>query len=140
MRNSAATLFAKPITTLLDQDSHFFISSSFWHENRNFRNLFKHRYPIRLLLVDALAVSRPRGGARTRANVSSTVQIGNYERFYFPHPGFVAHNVVVRLHGSTYILLLVTVDTPLKIVSHCSPAICRWGCPMFCTESTLTKP
>ncbi len=43
--------------------------------------------------------------------LSSTVQVGSYKRFYFPHPGFVAHNVVVRLHGSTNIPPLATVDT-----------------------------
>jgi hypothetical protein len=42
---------------------------------------------------------------------SSTVQVGSYKRFYFPHPGFVAHNVIVRLHGSTNIPPLAIVDT-----------------------------
>jgi hypothetical protein len=42
---------------------------------------------------------------------SSTVEVGSYKRFYFPHPGFVAHNVVLRLHGSTNIPALATVDT-----------------------------
>jgi AsmA-like C-terminal region len=42
---------------------------------------------------------------------SSTIQVGSYQRFYFPHPGFVAHNVVLRLHGSTDIPPLASVDT-----------------------------
>jgi hypothetical protein len=42
---------------------------------------------------------------------SSTVQVGSYKRFYFPRPGFVAHDVTVRLHGSTNIPPLATVET-----------------------------
>jgi hypothetical protein len=42
---------------------------------------------------------------------SSTSQVGSYQRFYFPHPGFVAHNVILRLHGSTNIPPLAAVDT-----------------------------
>jgi hypothetical protein len=42
---------------------------------------------------------------------SSTVEVGSYERFYFPHPGFVAHNITLHLHGSTNIPPLATVDT-----------------------------
>jgi hypothetical protein len=42
---------------------------------------------------------------------SSTIQVGSYQRFYFPHPGFVAHNVILRLHGSTNIPPLASVDT-----------------------------
>ena len=42
---------------------------------------------------------------------SSTIQVGSYQRFYFPHPGFVAHNVILRLHGSTNIPPLAAVDT-----------------------------
>ncbi len=41
----------------------------------------------------------------------ATVQVGSYERFYFPNPGFVAHNITLRLHGSTNIPPLATVDT-----------------------------
>ncbi|WP_213807133.1 AsmA-like C-terminal region-containing protein [Granulicella sp. dw_53] len=39
------------------------------------------------------------------------MQVGSYKRFYFPHPGFVAHKLVLRLHGSTDIPPLATVDT-----------------------------
>jgi hypothetical protein len=42
---------------------------------------------------------------------SSTVQVGSYKRFYFPRPGFVAHDITVRLHGSTNIPPLATVET-----------------------------
>jgi hypothetical protein len=42
---------------------------------------------------------------------SSTLTVGSYERFYFPNPGFVAHNLVLRLHGSTNTPPLATVDT-----------------------------
>jgi len=42
---------------------------------------------------------------------SSTIQVGSYQRFYFPHPGFVAHNVILRLHGSTNIPPLAAVET-----------------------------
>jgi hypothetical protein len=41
----------------------------------------------------------------------STLTVGSYKRFYFPSPGFVAHNIVLRLHGSTNIPPLATIDT-----------------------------
>lgn len=41
---------------------------------------------------------------------TSTVTVGSYKRFYFPDPGFVARNVVLRSHGSTNIPPLATVD------------------------------
>jgi len=42
---------------------------------------------------------------------SSTVQVGSYKRFYFPQPGFEAHDVTLRLHGSTNIPPLATMDS-----------------------------
>jgi hypothetical protein len=42
---------------------------------------------------------------------SSTLTVGSYKRFYFPNPGFVARNIVLRLHGSTNIPPLATIDT-----------------------------
>lgn len=49
---------------------------------------------------------------------SSTVKVGSYKRFYFPHPGFVAHNITIRLHGSTNIPPLATVDQLTAIGSY----------------------
>ena len=42
---------------------------------------------------------------------SSTVTVGSYKRFYFPSPGFTAHNIVLRLHGSTNIPPYTTIET-----------------------------
>jgi len=42
---------------------------------------------------------------------SSTLTVGSYKRFYFPNPGFTAHNIVLHLHGSTNIPPLATVET-----------------------------
>jgi hypothetical protein len=42
---------------------------------------------------------------------SSTLTVGSYKRFYFPNPGFTAHNIVLHLHGSTNIPPIATVET-----------------------------